>query len=595
MSKLLAVSWNTSSLRFVYGESSRTGGLRIIQAQERAFVTVPQAAAQNLGEDHEPADHHASDAGGDQGVDGDQAAARLTDSDTAPAGTAAAALTADPADPAQHIAALVKELKASKATLLLCLNRGTVEAATFGVPPASTAELPAIVRNMAQRHLTGLNEDSAVDFIAYPADANGGRTVNVMVLPATEQQLVERIAKTSGCVKTKALVTTHALSLYAAMTATDSDSAEAVVNDSAATLVISKGQQSAHLLVVREGLPVLSRSLRLAPNMRGVDEADHIAAEVSRTLLTGGSALDADDEIRSVIVVGSEVESATLVHTLSDQLGIAVHRVSVRSVVEGEAGDASVSACAPLVAAMKLEAQQTPAVVDFLHPKRPVQGASQRTRVLLLVAVVALLVGGGWYFVQAQFAEAQAENQRLKLRLKELDELVRDTRSKRNLAKVLTAWESSRLSWLDELRDLTIRTPSSPELALQQFSGATAGSGYVVSFRGTSRSPQVIRQMEEQLRDAWHEPRTPGIREVKDGKNSLWSFQTTMQLKSRRRDQYVSHLQDKSNAPQRSETARAVPAERSDKTGVPQPPELSADNAAGDNAIAPVTAAGGQP
>lgn len=576
MSKLLAVSWNTSSLRFVYGESSRNGGLRVIQAQERPFA----ADAQEHGFDQED-DQSAADADDDRSQNsGEQV-------DEPPASGA----TIVPADPALHIAALVKELKATKATLLLCLNRGMVDSVTFGVPPASAAELPAIVRNMAQRQLTGLNEDSAVDFISYPPDAAGSRSVNVMALPAAEQQLVERIAKTSGCAQTKALVITHALSLFAAAGAAEAAATDSAADSRAAVLVISKGQQSAHLLVVRDELPVLSRSLRLAPDMRGVDEADHIAAEVSRTLLTGGSALDADDEISSVIVVGSEVESATLMHTLSDHLGIAVTRVSVRSVVDGEAGDASVSACAPLVGAMKLEAQQSAPVVDFLHPKRPIQGASQRTRVLLLVGVVALLVGGGWYFVQTQFAEAQAENQRLKLRLKELDELVRDTRSKRNLAKVLTAWESSRLSWLDELRDLTIRTPSSPELTLQQFSGSTAGSGYVVSFRGTSRSPQAIRQMEEQLRDAWHEPRTPGIREVKDGKKSLWSFQTTMQLKSRRRDQYVSHLQEQANSERRSETARATSTAPSEKSGVPQPPDSS--QAAAVPNSAPV--AGGQP
>ena len=117
--------------------------------------------------------------------------------------------------------------------------------------------------------------------------------------------------------------------------------------------------------------------------------------------------------------------------------------------VDGEAGDASVSAYAPLVAAMKQEATGSPAAIDFLHPRRPPKATRQRNRILAAVTMAAVLIAGGWYYVHAQFAEATAENTRLKTRLRELDELVKETRSKRNLAKVLTAWESDRLSWLD--------------------------------------------------------------------------------------------------------------------------------------------------
>jgi len=495
MSKLLAIRWNFQSLRFVFGESGKNGSLRVIQAGERSFTTPSPTAS-----------------------DADEADSPAVDVVT---------------DPAHHIAALVRELKASKATLLLCLNRGTVDSATFSVPPASDAELPTIVRNMALRQLPGLIEDSVLDFIAYPPTSAGARSVNVMALPAAEQELVEQIATAAGCAHTRALVVTHPLSLFAPPTADD---------DSAATLIVSKGQQLAHLLLMKNNLPIMSRSLRLSPNMKGDDEADYIAAEISRTLLTSESPDNDDLPIGHVIVVGSEIESASLINVLSEHLGVDVLRVSARSVVDGEAGDASVSAYAPLVAAMKQEAIGSRAAIDFLAPRQPPKATRQRNRLLAAVAVGLIFIAGGWYYVHAQFAEATAENTRLKTRLRELDELVKETRSKRNLAKVLTSWESNRLSWLDELRDITIRTPSSPKLVLQQFSGAASGSGYVVSFRGLGQTPEVIRTMEEQLRDAYHETKTPGIRELKEGNKSVWSFQTTMSLKSRDKEKYVSHL-----------------------------------------------------
>lgn len=508
MSKLLAVSWNAFSMRFVYGESGKNGVLRVIQSGERSTLLTP-------------------------GLSATSDAAKSEEATPGEASSSAAT------DPVPCLVALVKELKASKSRLLLCVNRAMVDSATFAVPPATDAELPTIVRNMASRKLSGITDDSVVDFIVFPETAEGHRSVNVMSLAATDQQSVERLADESGCARTSAVVVTHSLALFSEPLETD---------ESSATLIISKGQKSAHLLVTHGRLPVMSRSLRLAPGMTGDDEAGHIAVEVSRTLLTAESVDGPEIEISHVVVIGSEMESAALVGALTDQLGVEVVRRSVRSLVEGEAGDASLSAYAPLVAALKLNALDQSPPVDFLHPKRPPKAIQQRNRILAAIAAAAMLIGGGWYYVHNQFVDATAENVLLKSRLRELDDLVKKTRSKRNLAKVLTAWENRRLNWLDELRDITIRTPSSPELVLQQFSGTATGSGYTVSFRGTSQSPNSIRKMEEQLRDSWHAPKTPGIREIKDGKKSVWSFQTTMPLKSRRKDEYVSHRPTGSNA-----------------------------------------------
>jgi hypothetical protein len=490
MSRLLAVSWNTTAVRFVYGESGKQGLLRLIDAGERSF--------------------------------------EYEDAET----------TADPSvkvDPSQCILALVRELKATKATLLLCLNRGAVDSVSFQVPPATDAELPAIVNNLAIRQMAGLTEDSVVDFIAYPPAKDGTRRISAMAMAPTDQQFIERMAKETGCGRVRMLVVTHSLRLFIP-SADDTETSE--------ILVITKGQQSAHLLVAQNGLPILSRSLRLAPEMKGPGEAKYIAGEVQRTLLSAENDTGHDVEIDRVVVVGSGIESTILVDALSDQFDMTVSRVPVRSLVEGEAGAASVSAYGPLVSALKQEAMGTRPDIDFANPKRPAATANPRNRILAIVAAVLLIGGTGWYYVHSQFATAQEENVQLRERRKELAELVKETRSKRNLAKVLAAWERGRMSWLDELRDITIRMPSSPDVIVQQFSAAASGSSYVVSFRGTGRNPDAIRQMEERLRDKYHEPRTPGVREVPDGKKSVWSFQTTMRVKSRRKDSYVSHLSE---------------------------------------------------
>lgn len=503
MSKTLAISWNTTLVRFVLSESTKSGALRVLQSGERLLATPEN----NVDDDLTTDDSRKNEAAVDS---------RDTESELV-----------------NVVQNVVREEKAGRARLVICLNRGMVDSASFNVPPADAAELPVIVRNMAGRHLSGVSEDSVVDFIPETSADEQVTRVCAMTLPRPEQSLVERIASESGCASARAIVVTHALRLFAPQGGDKSNSV---------SLIVSKGRQSGQLLLVRNGMPVNSRSLRLAVGMKGDGEAAHLAAEVQRTLLATEAQEGEELDINDAVVIGAEIESAALQHELSTQLGIEVGRASATSVVEGEVGEASVSAYAPLIAACAEDAFKTPPVVDFLNPRKPPKSASSFHKSLVIAAAVALLVGGGWYYVNSMFAEARTENVRLRERGKELDELVSDTRSKRNLAKVLTAWENGRMSWLDELRDLTVRTPSSPDLTIDQFSAAVSGRDFVVSFRGTSKHPDVIRAMEEQLRDKYHAPKTPGIREVRNGSQSIWSFQTTMRVKNRPKDSYVSHL-----------------------------------------------------
>ncbi|MEZ6129605.1 MAG: hypothetical protein R3C59_13060 [Planctomycetaceae bacterium] len=510
--KSLAISWNASLVRFVLGESTKGNALRVLQSGERLLYGEPTAEGAETSQNSGP---------GSESPD----AAKMGN-------LPAALLTA--------VQSIVREHKASKARLLICVNRGLVEAASFSVPPADARELPVIVNNMASRHLSGLSKDCVVDFV--PQTDADGRTVRVtaVALPKVEQDLVKRLAKESGCAEARAIVVTHPLRLFAP---------PGDATGSSVSLVVSKGRQSGQLLLVRGGSPFLSRSLRLPRGVKGEREAVHLAAEVQKTLFAMESDAGEDLDITDAVVIGAEIECSSLQAELSTQLGMEVRRVSATSVVEGEVGEAAVSAYAPLIAACAEDTLKIPPAVDFLNPRQPPKTVSRTQKILAIAAALLLLLGGGWYYVNSMFAEARAENVRLKARSQELDELVKDTRSKRNLAKVLAAWEGNRISWLDELRDLTIRTPSSPDLTIDQFSAAASGSDFVVSFRGTSQRPEVIRAMEEQLRDKYHSPKTPGIREVRVGRDSQWVFQTTMGVKHRPKNTYTSHLPDKEASP----------------------------------------------
>ena len=72
---------------------------------------------------------------------------------------------------------LVGRLKADKSKLLILMNRGSVDSATFSVPPAAESELPALVQNMAVRDIPGATDQTPIDFIAYPTRPDGTRKI----------------------------------------------------------------------------------------------------------------------------------------------------------------------------------------------------------------------------------------------------------------------------------------------------------------------------------------------------------------------------------------------------------------------------------
>lgn len=488
MSKILAVNWTPSQklLRYAYAEAEKGGVMRIISAGEKEIPVV----------------------------DADEETTTENENESQPS-------------IADLLKSLVSELQASKATLLLCVSRGAVDSVTLTVPPASDAELPILVRNLAIRQLSGLTEESLLDFIPYSPDENGSRNVSVVVLPVEHQQFVRELIAAANCPTYRILITPHPLRIF---TPPPSDGIES------ATLVISEGADAVHLLITQHQLPLLSRTVRLSSDMNASQRTEFIAGEVQRTLLTE------EVEIGKVVLVGSTVETAQLSEALQAQYPFEIQQVTSASLVDGDINGAAFGVFTPLVAALKEEALETTPVIDFAHPKKPPVPINTRNRILGIAALVLLVVGGGWYYVNSQLAAIESEITTLTTRRNELNDLVKKTARKRNLYKILRHREEARMNWLDELRDITLRIPSSPELSLQQFSVSPTQRGAVVSFRGTSKSPEAIRKMEISLSDKYHQLKTPGIRERKQGKKSIWTFQTTMNVRSRPRSEYTSHL-----------------------------------------------------
>jgi len=486
MSKLLSVSWSSDSLHYVFAETRKGGVIRVLNAGEKLF----------------------------QSGSGDDETESTSDLLV------------------RQLKEVATECKASRAKLILAVGRGSVDSATFTVPPSTDAELPTLVENMAQRQLTGLGDDPTIDFVSFSAGEDGSRSVSAMALASPDSKLIQRLVEASGCQTASAIVVTHPLRAFAP------DVAE---GDESATLIVSKGLQSAHILVIQFGSPVLSRTIRLAPGASREEEAAFIAAEIQRTVLTIGNHLENDVAISRAVLVGSLFETAALADSLEGRIDVTVSQMSAAEFVEGESAEATQGNYAPLIAALREEATGIQPAVDFLHPKKPPTQVGKRNKLLAIAAGVLFVVGGGWYYVDSLFAKVEGRIAEMKPQLDSVTEFLKETTSMRKQAAGLAKWDGSRMNWLDELRDLTIRMPSSPELTVRQFAATPAGKGYTVTFQGTSKTPEAHRAMEVGIQDKYHTTRTPSFSQIGSGKNAQWNFRTTLQIRRRPRKEYKAH------------------------------------------------------
>lgn len=485
MSRYLAVSWNSHTLRYVLAETQKRGSVRVLNAGEKPL----QETSQDDGEQASP-------------------------------------------DVGQRLRETVGELKAGRATLLLCLSRGAVDSATFTVPPASDAELPTLVEHMARRQLTGLADDATIDFVSLKQQEDGSREISAMAMAPAEEQQVRRMVDAAGCASAKAIVVTHPLQAFTEPPADD---------DSSATLIVSKGLQSAHILVVRQQRPLLSRTLRLAPGASRDAEAQFIAGEIQRTMLTIAGQLDDDVNITKAVLVGSRLETEPLATSLNGRIDATITQTSAADAVEGELAESAQGAYAPLIAAVLDEARGSLPAIDFLNPKRPPTSTGRRNKLVLAGVAAVLVCGAGAFYVHSMFDEWNTKIAGLEEQLAQLDEQVNSTASMRRQAVGLGRWERSRMNWLDELRDITIRMPSSPELTVGQFAATPSGSGFTVAFKGTTQSPEAHRAMELGIQDRYHTTRTPSFRENRIGDKVVWNFTTTLQIRQRAKKDYTAH------------------------------------------------------
>ncbi len=457
----------------------------------------------------------------------------------------------------ERLRELCVKQKATQARLLIGLCLGAIETVEFTVPVAEEFELPSMVRNLAMRNLSSISEETVLDFLTSPARNDGSSDVVAMTVREDVQKELDRLTAAAQSDASRILVRPHELRAFVA---------EADVPSQVALVVSSSPQVVDVLLVHPEGW-LLARSIRVAEGSSSSASARQIVNEIRRTLFS----LPVDDfdstHIDRVLLLAGPEELQPLATELGTALDAPVQRHDPFSDarIESKITPNEASQFAPLVGMLLNEAEGSHPV-DFLNPRQPPKPVNRVKMFSSAAAAMVALIAGAMFFVNGQLTAIDDENAQLAARRNELKQLAKEIQPKLRLAKALGAWENSRMSWLDELRDLTLRMPASRDLTVQRFSASPArGGGATVTFSGESRAPEIVSRMEQSLRDDHHRPKTPGVRErpTQDDR-PVWSFQTTMSVKPRSADEYAGHQTDDGSSPSLAANQPAASGDKPD-------------------------------
>ena len=441
----------------------------------------------------------------------------------------------------QALAELLERHKIShRVTTLAEVDRGSVELIHLDLPPADNNELPEMVGNLALREAQHLTDKAVLDFFSVGDDPNEPRHVTAAVLPANELAKINTTLDTAGIKASRLLLRPYATASLFTHTASPPEQA---------VLLVNQVGNEVDLIVLVDSQVVFFRSFRIAEaTSENNDEAmvNRLVAEINRTLAVSLTHTGDAGPIHAVYLFGNTEKEEQLAEALKNRLDLSVLMLDPFGpavVVEGPLPEESGN-FAPLLGMLLDEAASRRHAIDFLHPRKQPPPPNRKRLWTIVGSVLGLiLLIGGWH-VWDQLATVDHTNEALTKKTQELKDLVKQASKKEKLVKTIQDWQSTEVNWLDELRDMSLRLPTSRDAVLLKMTLAPGRSGGgLVSFYGLVRDPSIILSMENNVRDNFHDIRSKQVREQQSEKDYTWRFESSISVLKRKKEQYAKDFE----------------------------------------------------
>jgi len=125
--------------------------------------------------------------------------------------------------------------------------------------------------------------------------------------------------------------------------------------------------------------------------------------------------------------------------------------------------------------------------------------------------------------------------------LTKLEKQLEQLEDKTAVVEQISAWRVDDINWLDELRELSDRFPerSLVQVKSMTLSSSPANPG-VIAMNLQAKNESVITQMEQTIRDEFHQVRTNQFSQSDSEQELPWQFGANILVSRRDRDQFLA-------------------------------------------------------
>jgi Tfp pilus assembly PilM family ATPase/FtsZ-binding cell division protein ZapB len=359
--------------------------------------------------------------------------------------------------------------------VLVTLPRDDAFVRRLELPEVPDEELPTIVRFQMGTKSSVSMDDQSLDFIPLAKRSElPGREVLAATVP--HELLNEIRQQCQGLNATLAGVGLAATAIAELVVRAE----EGVTGDrSGVSLVVGRFAHRLEIAVYRLGGVFFSHAARLSAGVDG--ESQSIVPEVSRALVALRGALS-DLKIERVWTLVSPAEQETVGSALERRLNCEVRPLNAWGMVStaGEAASPdqaeSPQFAGPLGMLLSRGASRALAL-DFLNPRKTVVKPDNRKRNLQLAglgagALVASLLGYQAWTVSS----LDAEIEQLKFKDNQLAAEIKKAKPIENSVALIEKWRGDNVDWLEQMRDLAERMPSTERIYLESLQLTRVGS-----------------------------------------------------------------------------------------------------------------------
>ncbi|MEE8453024.1 MAG: hypothetical protein V3R99_13950 [Thermoguttaceae bacterium] len=425
--------------------------------------------------------------------------------------------------------------KAGRCTVLVGVDRASVEMLRFTLPPAEDAELPELVANSVLRELPSIDEASVVDFVALDDDPAGQRRVAAAILSPQRLQQIEAVCSTARVRPDRLILRSHAAaSLFVRTTSPLED----------VLLLVSPVGDEVELNVLAHGRTVVSRTARLPDAADRAAADQHLLVEIRRTIALAMQGEAGAAAVESVYVCGRADRCQGLLDRIREEFSLPAKSFDPFDVVDARGVDVPEhpERFASLLGMALDEVDGRAHAIDFLHPRKPPKTADWRRMAGLVAIAVALVAITMGYLGWDTLASINSRNATLLSRVRELEALKKRADKQQLTIDAIRTWQAGDVLWLEELRELSMRFPPRGDALIQQMSmNSVRSGGGTVAFMGLVRDSSIVVRMEANLRDDYHIVHSTRVQEGSGGADYARRFDATVRVGRRSKTQYPGY------------------------------------------------------